>query len=42
MIKIIDAEKGIVKVTPKRKKVAIIGCGSGRDNAPNDDKKWEC
>jgi len=42
MTKIIDAEKGIVKVTPKRKKVAIIGCGLGRDNAPYDDKEWEC
>lgn len=42
MTKIIDAEKGIVKVTPKRKKVAIIGCGAGRDNAPYDDKEWEC
>jgi len=40
--KIIDAEKGIVEVTPKRKKVAIIGCGAGRDNAPYDDKEWEC
>lgn len=40
--RIIDAEKGIVKVTPKRKKVAIIGCGTGRDNAPYDDKEWEC
>ena len=42
MTKIIDAEKGIVKVTPKRKKVAIIGCGAGRDKAPYDDKEWEC
>lgn len=42
MTKIINAEKGIVKVTPKRKKVAIIGCGTGRDNAPYDDKEWEC
>ena len=40
--RIIDAEKGIVKVTPKRKKVAIIGCGTGRDFAPYDDKEWEC
>lgn len=39
---IVDAEKGIVEVKPKRKKVAIIGCGAGRDNAPYDDKEWEC
>lgn len=39
---IIDAEKGIVKVTPKRKKVAIIGCGVTRNSAPYYDEEWEC
>ena len=41
-MELLFAEKGIVKVTPKRKKVAIIGCGTSRNNAPYDDKEWEC
>jgi len=41
-VEIIDAEKGIVKVTPRKKKVAIIGCGNGRNNAPYEDEDWEC
>lgn len=40
--KIINAEKGIVKVTPKRKKVAIIGTSSSRIYAPFEDDSWEC
>jgi len=38
---IIDAEKGVVSVTPARKKVAIIGCGETRNDAPFDDESWE-
>jgi len=41
-VEIIDAEKGIVKVTPRKKKVAIVGCGTGRDGAPYFDEDWEC
>lgn len=40
-VKIINAEEGLVRVTPKRKKVAIIGCGRSRDKAPYDDKEFE-
>jgi len=38
--KIIDAEKGIVEVTPRRKKVAIIGGSTSRVLVPCDDD-WE-
>jgi len=40
-VKIINAEEGIVKVTPKRKKVAIVACGQTRYKAPYDDNDWE-
>lgn len=40
-VEIINAQEGIVKVTPQRKKVAIIACGRTRDKAPYDDKEWE-
>ena len=40
-VKIIDAQEGIVRVTPKRKKVAILGAGKSRHKAPFNDNDWE-
>jgi hypothetical protein len=40
--KIIDAKKGIIKVTPKKKKVALVGTSSSRKLAPYDNSDWEC
>jgi len=39
--KIKDAELSIVEVRPRKKKVAIVGCGRTRDKAPYDDPEWE-
>jgi hypothetical protein len=40
-VEIIDAKAGLVKITPKRKKVAIIACGRTRYEAPYDNNEWE-
>lgn len=40
--KIVDAQRGIVEITPRRRKVAIVGFAeSSRDQAPQDDPEWE-
>lgn len=40
-VHIIDARSGLVRATPLRKAVAIVGAGHGRQWAPYDDPEWE-
>jgi len=39
---ILDADQGIVECRPRRRKVAIVGAGPGREYAPYTDSAWEC
>jgi len=39
---VLDAEQGIVECRPRRRKVAIVGAGPGREYAPYTDSAWEC
>lgn len=39
---IVDARAGLVRYEPRRTKVAIIGAGSGRGEAPWSDPSWVC
>lgn len=40
-VKIIDAEQGIISISPARKKLAIVGFSDSVKNAPYDDDNWE-
>lgn len=41
-MRIVDARDGVVRMHPNpRRKVAIVGAGYGKDEAPYDDPEWE-
>lgn len=40
-VHVVDARAGIVRATPRRDKVALIGASSGKVYAPYDDPEWE-